>query len=204
MRVIGITGGIGAGKSTVSEILASLGLDVINVDELGHQVYLPSTSGWNEVVKEFGKEVLTEDGEINRSKLRAKVFDDSRALGRLNQITHPKIRQLLSQSILDRKNAGSRIIGFEAALLIEADWKELADQIWVVTAPKSVIIDRVARRSPALDNQTIQSMIESQMSQSEREKFADIIIENSGTVNELKKIVQMNYNHTLENLFREK
>ena len=80
MRVIGITGGIGAGKSTVSEILASLGLDVINVDELGHQVYLPSTSGWDEVVKEFGKEVLTEDGEINRSKLRAKVFDDSRHL----------------------------------------------------------------------------------------------------------------------------
>ena len=204
MRVIGITGGIGAGKSKVSDILVSLGLDVINADEIGHQVYLPFTSGWDEVVREFGREVLTEDGEINRSELRSKVFNDPKALARLNQITHPRIRELLCQSISDWRNLGKRVIAFEAALLIEAEWNELADEIWVVTAPKSVIIERITNRSPGLDNYTIQLMIESQMPQSEREKFANIVIDNSGTINELKKIVQMNYNHTLGNLFREK
>lgn len=203
MRVIGITGGIGVGKSKVSEILVSLGLDVINVDELGHQVYLPFTTGWQEVVQEFGREILTREGEINRSKLRSKVFNDSSALERLNRIAHPKIKHLLSEFILEYRNSGKDLVAFEAALLVEAGWKELADEIWVVTAPKSVIVDRVLSRSPALDKLTIQSMIESQMPQPEREKSADIIINNSGTINALKKLVKMNYNHTLENLFGE-
>ena len=203
MRVIGITGGIGVGKSKVSEILVSLGLDVINADELGHQAYVPFTTGWEEVVQEFGKEILTTDGEINRSKLRSIVFNDVNALNRLNQITHPKIKQILCNSLSEYRNHGSILVGFEAALLIEAGWNEIADEIWVVTAPDRIILERIMGRSPEIDKGIIQSMIESQMPQSEREKFADILINNGGTIDGLKKMVQMNYNHTLANLFRE-
>ena len=144
VTVIGITGGIGAGKSSASAILGELGAEIIDADKVAHQVYLPDTPAWREIVAAFGEEVLAADRTIDRRKLGPRVFADPAALQTLNGITHGKIfAYVQGQIAYIRQTEAARVVAVEAAVLLEAGWEALVDQLWVVVAPVEVAIARL-------------------------------------------------------------
>ncbi len=189
MFVLGLTGGIGTGKSQVGEILAGLGASIINADTLGHKVYEPDTDGWAEVVDAFGEGVLSATREVDRKKLGGVVFSDPRALERLNAITHPRIYGLIEDEIERLEKAGREVAVVEAALLIEAGWAPLVDEIWVTTSPEELVVDRIRKRN-GLSEEAIRARISSQMPQEERTRHAVEVIDNSSSLSELNRRVQ--------------
>ncbi len=193
MLVIGLTGGIGTGKTQVSEILEKLGAAIVNADLLGHQIYVPRSEGWREVVEAFGEEILTPDGDIDRTKLGPIVFGDPEALKRLNAITHPKIYALADESLKKLPEQGTEVAVLEAALLIEAKWTPLVNEVWVTTAPEHDVVKRIQERN-GFTGEAIRSRIASQMPQEERIIYADVVIENAGGLNELKTKIQKLWN----------
>ena len=193
MLVIGLTGGIGTGKTQVSEMLEKLGAAIVNADLLGHQIYVPQSEGWREVVEVFGEEVLAPNGEIDRTKLGSIVFGDPEALKKLNAITHPKIYALADESLKKLSEEGSEVAVLEAALLIEAKWTPLVNEVWVTTAPEQDVVKRIQERN-GFTEEAIQSRIASQMTQEERITHADVIIENEGDLTELKTKIHKFWN----------
>ncbi len=187
--VIGLTGGIGSGKSTVAAMLAELGAYVVDADRVGHEVYEPKTDGWRRVVEAFGNRVVAPDGAIDRKALAAIVFADADALAQLNAIVHPLIRQTVAERAAAAL-AGDprRPIVIEAAVLIEAKWYELVDEVWVVTADPEVVIARVTE-SRGLAADDVQARIDAQLSNQERCAVADVVIENNGTLEALRAAV---------------
>ncbi len=188
MFVIGLTGGIGTGKSEVSDILGNLGAAVINADIIGHQAYLPETKTWKAIIDEFGVDIIAPDRTIDRKKLGAIVFGDPKRLAILNAIMFPAIYEIIQDRILDLEHSGWNVVVVEAALFIEAKWNSLSDEIWVTVASKSVVIERIKKRNN-LDEQAIKARIDSQMSQDERIKHADVHIKNDFGLEELRKQV---------------
>ncbi len=197
MFVIGLTGGIGTGKTQVSEILASLGATIINADLVGHEAYLPNTQTWADVVSAFGREVVSESGEIDRRKLGGVVFSDADALKRLNSIMHPRIFQMIRDRIDGLGREGVSNVVVEAALLIEADWTSLADQVWVVTSDEGDVVNRLLGRSN-LAEESIRARIASQMPQAERLTHADVIITNDGDLRQLESRVRQAWQKRVE------
>ena len=135
MFVIGLTGGIATGKTLVSEVLRDLGATIINADLVGHEAYLPHTETWQAVVDAFGTGILDDEEQIVRPKLGAIVFSDPSKLEQLNSIVHPRIYAMISDRIDSLKSDGVTTVVVEAALLIEARWTPLVDEIWVLTSP---------------------------------------------------------------------
>ena len=197
MFVIGLTGGIGTGKSTVGEILAGLGASIINADALGHKVYEPDTPGWAEVVDAFGEDVLSPTREVDRKKLGGVVFSDPRALERLNAITHPRIYRLIEDEIKTLERAGREEVVVEAALLIEAGWAPLVNEIWVTTSPERLVVERLQERN-GLSEGAIRDRIASQMPQEERIKHAVEVIDNGSSLSELNSRVQQLWEHRVK------
>ena len=193
MLAIGLTGGIGTGKTQVSEMLEKLGAAIVNADLLGHQIYVPQSEGWREVVEVFGEEVLAPNGEIDRTKLGSIVFGDPEALKKLNAITHPKIYALADESLKKLSEEGSEVAVLEAALLIEAKWTPLVNEVWVTTAPEQDVVKRIQERN-GFTEEAIRSRIASQMTQEERITHADVIIENEGDLTELKTKIHKLWN----------
>ena len=190
MFVIGLTGGIGTGKSEVSGILEGMGAAVINADVIGHQEYRPGTGGWREVVEAFGRDILTPEGEVDRKKLGALVFSDSEAIKRLNAIMLPRICDTVTQRIVELREQGRGVVVVEAAILLEAGWTSLVDEVWVTTAPEEVVTKRLQNRD-SMDAGSVRARISSQMSQTERAQRADVIIENPGTLEELENRIKI-------------
>ena len=120
MLVIGLAGGIGVGKSSVSDILSGLGASVINADRLGHEVYLPNTEGLETVVAAFGQEILLPSGEVDRRILGSKVFGNPDEMSKLNAIMWPRIREKLTNAMEEQAMAGTEVLVIDAAVLIEA------------------------------------------------------------------------------------
>lgn len=177
---IGVTGGIGAGKSSAVQILAELGATVIDADRVGHQVYAPGTPGFDQVVAAFGAAIVGDDGAVDRKRLGAIVFGDPQALARLNAIVHPLIRDAVAGQVAAARAAGSAPIVVEAALLIEARWDALVDEVWLVVARREVIEERlVAQRG--MDPAAVEARMRAQLSDAERRAHADVVIDNSGT-----------------------
>lgn len=191
MEVIGLTGGIAAGKSLASQVLSDLGAHIINADLIGHEIYLPHKDAWKEIVATFGPEVLRPDQTVDRAKLGSIVFGNPEALTKLNQITHPRIIEEARVRIDEQKQKdGQQPIVFEAAILIEANWLFLVNKVWVVVADKEVAIERL-RRDRNLAREQAESRIASQLSNEERAKYAHVLLQNNGTVDELRgKIMQ--------------
>lgn len=187
MRTVGLTGGIGSGKSTVAEILAELGALVIDADRVGHEVYLPGTPGWQLVVDAFGGGVVALDGTIDRKALGAIVFADPGELARLNAIVHPLIRAAVSDRVAAARAAAPRQpIVIEAAVLIEARWYELVDEVWVVVASPETVIRRVTA-SRAMDEAAVRARIGAQLGDEERRRVADVVIVNDGSRDDLRR-----------------
>jgi dephospho-CoA kinase len=187
--VIGLTGGIGSGKSTVAKMLAELGADVIDTDKVGHDVYRPGTDGFRQVTTAFGQDIVAPGGGIDRRALAAKVFADPDALARLNAIVHPLIG-LAVRDWLQRAQAepATTPIVVEAPVLMEAGWR-FFDEVWVVVVEPETAVARVtASRDMTADE--VRRRIAAQMSNAERERLADRVIRNDGDLAELRAQVE--------------
>jgi dephospho-CoA kinase len=189
MKVIGLTGGIGSGKSTVSQILTELGAVVLDADKVGHEAYQPGTETWKEVVVAFGQEVVAADGSIDRKKLGAIVFGDPEALTRLNQIVHPRMHNMMADRIEEYRRQGVKVVVLEAAILLEAGWTPLVDEVWLTVTSEPTVIRRVRERT-GLPEEQIRSRIRSQLSNEERKKQASVVISNDGSLDELRVKVE--------------
>ena len=185
MFTIGLTGNLGTGKTTVSEMMAELGAILINADKLGHELFQPDNPTYHEIIATFGEIILTPDNEIDRQKLSQLVFADTAALTRLNQIMHPKMYQIVQKRIERYRNQGAKVIVLEAALLIEANWVALVDEIWVTAAPEAEIVKRLTGQR-GLSEKQILERLHSQMSSEEKTKQANVVINTDCTINELK------------------
>ena len=190
MRTIGLTGGIGSGKSTVSKILADLGAFVIDADKVGHEIYLPGKAAWQQVSAVFGQNILAEDQTIDRKKLGALVFSSVDALKQLNTIVHPIMFKEIEQRIQVQRDEGyTSPIVVEAAILIEANWLPLTDEVWVVVTDKNAVIERVTEQRGMAAKDT-EARIANQLSNQERLKYATVVIHNDGSLEDLRRRIQ--------------
>ena len=178
MLVIGLTGGIGAGKSEAARYMTSLGAALIDADQVGHEAYRPHAEAWRRVVDAFGPDILSPDNEIDRPKLGAIVFSDPAQLARLNAIMHPLMAKMVQQKITDLQAEGATVIVVEAALLYEAGWDSLVHETWVADAPETAVINRLSQRSGMTEAEA-RKRLASQMPRPERLNRADAIIDNS-------------------------
>ncbi len=184
-KVIGLTGGIGSGKSTVSQCLAELGAIILDADEVGHEAFKPNTEAWREVVATFGRQILTPSGEIDRKKLGEIVFSNPEFLSQLNQIMHPRMYDLVKAQIEEYRRQGVNVVVLEAAILIEAGWTSLVDEIWITVASEPTVLERLKKQRGLEEKQTL-ARIHSQLSTEEWVKNADVLINNDGDLDEVK------------------
>ena len=187
-RVIGLTGGIGSGKSTVSRFLAELGARVVDADKIGHQSYQPGTDSWRDLVQTFGRDILAQNETIDRQKLAAIVFRQPEELKIFNAIVHPRMYKIAEKQIEEFRRQGVKVIVLDAPILFETNWTPLVDEVWVVVADEPHVIGRATARS-GLNAEQIKSRIRAQMSNEDRIKRADAVIYNNGTAEELREKV---------------
>lgn len=187
MFVIGLTGGVASGKTTVLHILREEGACVIDVDQIARDLVQPHTSAWNELVEVFGKEILEKDGSIRRKRLAAMVFSDPEQRERLNRILHPQIKEEIDRrldEISQREPEG--IIVIDAALLVETGDYRRMDKLIVVTSTEAQQIERLRQRNEMRPEQA-REILSSQMALEEKLKVADIVIRNDGSLEETKR-----------------
>lgn len=189
MKVIGLTGGIGSGKSTVSKFLAELGAAIIDADKVGHEALKPGTEVWREVVTAFGRQILTPDGDINREKLGEIVFRNPESLSRLNQIMHPRMYDMVKAQLEGYRKQGVGVVVLEAPLLIEANWTSLVDEVWVTVASESTVLRRLKEKFELSEPESL-ARIHSQLPSEERVKHADVIINTDCALGELRAKVE--------------
>ena len=189
MIVIGLTGGIGTGKSEVARIFQELGAVLINADQIGHQAYNPHSEIWQEVVKAFGEEILQPSGEIDRKKLGSIVFADPDQLTRLNQIMHPRMARMVARQVQELGEQGADVVVVEAALLFEAGWDSLVGEVWSTESPEDLVIKRLQSRS-GLSQEEAKKRIDSQMSAEERKSRSQVVVDNSGDLVDLERVVR--------------
>ena len=183
--LIGLTGGIASGKSTVLQHLRQAGYSVIDADKLGHKVLEQGNPGYNKVVKCFGNEILNPDGSVNRTALGRIVFVDAEKLKQLNEISHPIIAEMIQKEFeksVSDSNGG--IVFLEAALLIEANWYKVCGQIWVVSLDPTVALRRLKERDNLSETEA-KLRVGAQLDQEERLAYADVVLQNEGTPEEL-------------------
>lgn len=188
--IVGLTGGIGSGKSLVGAMLAERGALVIDTDKVGHRVYAAGSEGWRRLVDTFGEEIVAPDGTIDRKRLGSIVFGDAERRRALDAIVHPLIFQEILREIAERRSAGfAGHVVLEAPVLLEAKGAGLVDRIWVVTAPPSAIHARLAAARD-LTREEIEARMAAQLSDAERRAAADLVIENDGDVAALRQRVE--------------
>jgi len=188
MRVIGLTGGIASGKSLVSQQLADHGAVIIDADKIGHQAYRQGTEPYRAVVAAFGHDIVGPDGEIDRRTLGAKVFADPEVRGRLEELVWPAMRRIMEQRLTQLRAEGVPVAVLEAALLIEADWLPLVDEVWLVTCARRTALRRLIERN-GLSTEQAEARLRAQPTDRERRPYADLVIHNDGSVEDLRRRV---------------
>lgn len=189
MKIIGLTGGFGSGKSTVSQFLLELGAVVIDADKVGHEVFKPGTEAWREVVGTFGQGIISTDGTIDRRKLGKIVFRNPDARARLNKIMHPRIYERVMAMIEECRRNGADIVVIEAPLLLEARWKSMVDEVWVTSAPQATVIRRLNEQKGVPEAESL-ARIHAQLTDEERIRQADVVIYTDCALDELKDRVE--------------
>jgi dephospho-CoA kinase len=189
MLTIGLTGGIGSGKSTVAKILGEFGAPIIDADKVAHTTYAPGGAAYEAVVAAFGATILAPDRTVDRGKLGAIVFGNPDQLNKLTSIVWPATFQSIRANIDDLRASGAKTPTIvEAAILIEANWQPLFDEIWLVRASRQVVIDRIERQRGLKPAET-EARIRAQLSDQEREKYASLVIDNNGSLDELREVL---------------
>jgi len=190
--IVGLTGGIVGGKSTVASMFKDLGVKIVDADKLGHSVILPHRPAWKKIIRLFGKDFLRKDLTIDREKLGKIVFANQTLLKKLNEITHPEIIKLIKKEINLAKNktySQEKVLIIDAALIYEAKIDRLMDKIIVVYIDEDEQVKRLIRRNN-LSKEEALHRIKSQMSTKEKVKMADYIIDNSSSLDKTKKQVE--------------
>ena len=188
--LIGLTGGIGSGKTAVSDLLAKFGAGIVDTDRIAHQITSSNGAAISSIKEQFGSDFITADSALNRDKMRALVFAKPEARKSLEAITHPLIRQETVRQALQLSKDGVPYIVFVVPLLIESgSWIDLIDRLVVVDCSEELQIARVMQRSN-LPREEIERILAAQASPDERLKHADMVIENQGSLKDLEAEVQ--------------
>lgn len=185
MLILGLTGNIGCGKSRLSEIFISNDIDVIDADKVSRDI-MEDKDFLDVIFKEFGDTIKNNDGTLNRKSLGKLVFSDNKKLKRLNLLTHPKIKSVILERLDLLRDKGKTISVIDAALLIEHNYLSMLDKLVLITCDLEEQIKRVQNRDEITKEEAL-NRINSQMNQNEKVKFADYIIDNSGSLDELKE-----------------
>ncbi|MFC1683866.1 dephospho-CoA kinase [Pseudomonadota bacterium] len=194
MLVIGLTGGIGSGKSTICNQFASLGTPIIDADLIAHELVEPGQPALGQIASAFGHDFITAQGELDRPRLREHIFIDETARARLQAILHPLIRARMKE-LLAALDAPYVIIAIP--LLVETGQRDMLHRILVIDTPEELQIQRVCQRDKVSVNQ-VQSILEAQCSRSERLAVADDIIHNTNGLDALERQVNQMHQHYLK------
>jgi dephospho-CoA kinase len=187
LKIIGLTGGIGAGKSIMSAYLSEKGYPIIDADKIAREIVKPGAPVLSKLVSVFGKDILNEDGTLDRKKLAGMVFGDDALRERLNGIMHGEIVKIMKERIDTLTLSGyNSFVFLDIPLLFETDTELTAvmDEIWVIDADENVRIERIMKRD-GISRQDVLNIIKNQMSSEEKRKRADVVIENAGSEEEL-------------------
>lgn len=184
MQVIGLTGGIASGKSTILETLKKMGAVVISADEVAHTATQPGKPAWEDIVRFFGTGILNDDKTINRKKLGEIVFNNRQYLQKLNEITHPRVKEIFKNSLKEIKEKNpDAVVVLEIPLLYEAGLEKICDEVWVVWVNRENQIRRLMARE-GIDREEAIKRIEAQLPLDEKARRADFVIDNNKNVQE--------------------
>ncbi len=183
MITIGLTGGIASGKSTVSAELRRLGLPIFDADAEAKLAVAKGSEGLAQVITALGSEYLTAEGELNRAKVAERVFHDKDALKTIEAIIHKIVWARAEQFMQENRSAEKQLAVLDVPLLIECGWHKLVDSVWLVAVSRKQQIERAMLRS-GMTADEVEARIAAQMSLAEKKKYADIVLDNSGTLEE--------------------
>ena len=184
MKIIGLTGGIASGKSTVSNFLREQNIPVFDADKVATDAAQKGTECFEKIVKEFGQKVVDGSGEINRKALATIVFNDKKELKKLEAITHTYVWQGANNFLEENKNA--KIVVLDVPLLIECGWQEKVDEVWLVAISEEEQIKRAIARSKITEEE-VRARIKAQMPLEEKKKHATVILDNSKSLKDLEE-----------------
>ena len=191
MKIIGITGGVGAGKSAIMDFLKQrYNAKVVRADEVAHLVTQPGKACYMRLVSLLNDDILNEDGSIDRQKMAYKIFNDKGLLSSVNSIIHPAVKEYISQDIEREKQLGKTKLYFlEAALLIEDGYEQICDELWYIYASDEVRRRRL-RESRGYSDEKTESIMKNQLSDDMFRRYATVVIDNSGTLEESFKQIE--------------
>ena len=190
MKVVGITGNIGAGKTTVARMFERLGARLIDADQVAREIVRPGSPAWEEIVEEFGDDVLHCDGVIDRKRLAAVVFRDEEKRKKLMNITHPRIIERIRQMLERMRSEGVEVAVVEAALIVEGSGlKDMLDALVVVTAEEETQVERLVKQR-GLTREEAVLRLKAQMPAEEKARQATYVIDNSGTLEDTERRVR--------------
>ena len=205
MYIIGVTGGIACGKSTVSNELSKYGAKIINADNMAHWQLAPGGEIYNAYIDHFGRDILNEEGQIDRQKVASIVFNDKEQLSWINEMAHPIILKHVRQRLVQYQNEGVRLAILDVPLLYEAGWDKECDEVWVVHLKYGRQINRLMERNN-LTLEEAESRIKAQISGKTRRKLADVVIDNndskSSTQKQIKRLIRRRFPHLIRNYNR--
>jgi len=190
MLTIGLTGGIGSGKSTVAQILAEFGAPILDADKVAHTTYAPGGPAYDAVIAAFGADIVAPDRTIDRRKLGSIVFGSPERLNKLTSIVWPATFESIRRNVAELRASGAKLpIVVEAAILIEAHWQPLFDEVWLVRASREQVVARIERQRGLKPAET-EARIRAQLSDEQRAKHASLVIENNGSLDELRDLLK--------------
>lgn len=189
IRVIGLTGGIATGKSSVASFFTEHGVPVIDADQLARDAVLPGTLALERIITLFGSEILTSDGTLDRKLVRNLIFSDTGKRHQLEKILHPAIRKMSEECIAAAAAAGHHRLVYMAPLLIEAGATDRVNTVWVVTVRPEIQMERLMKRD-AISWEEAEQIIATQMPLAEKERYGSVVIDNSGSETETRKILE--------------
>jgi phosphopantetheine adenylyltransferase/dephospho-CoA kinase len=186
VKILCLTGGLASGKSTATEFLEQQGALVINADRLGHRAYDPGTQAYLKVIEAFGDDVVDDDHRINRKILGGKVFGQPAALKQLTDIVWPEIRRLAELEIAGFDAAyPDGLVVLEAAVLFEAGWDDIGDEVWAVVVDRETAIDRAMARD-GVEREAVEQRLDAQLGNDERRRRADVVIDNNDSLSNMQ------------------
>ena len=161
----------------------------MDADKVGHESYLPNMPAWKDLIATFGEDLLLPNQEIDRKKLGSIVFSDPANLAKLNSIVHPRMREMMEQQLEELQGQGVKVVVLDAAILIEANWQSLVDEVWTTEAPEATVIERLKARNNWTEQQ-VRDRIRAQMSPQERAAHAQVVIDTDCSLDEMRDKVE--------------